>query len=206
MRTVVDSVEVGTVDEGARSRAEAALSELAARYPRALFDRYQATVPQVHDSAWVFPGSALVGDVRLGPQASVWYGAVLRADLRHITVGARSNVQDGAVVHLGDLDPTEIGDDVTIGHGAVVHGCRIEDAVLIGIRSTILDGAVVGRGSVIGAGAVVLQRAVIPPFSLVLGMPARVVKTLPSSTEGDHRALAGKYVRLATNHRPTPGG
>jgi carbonic anhydrase/acetyltransferase-like protein (isoleucine patch superfamily) len=199
---VWDSVTVQRSDATVLAEAEARLAALRARHGRVVFDAYLGATPTVDASARLFPGAALVGDVRLGPDVSVWYGAVLRGDLRHIAVGARSNVQDGAVVHLGDLDPTEIGEDVTVGHGAVIHGATLEDGVLVGIRATVLDGAVVGAGSLIGAGAVVPSGTRIPPLSLVLGVPGKVARSLPSRTLDDHRALAAKYVRLAANHAP----
>ena len=132
---------------------------------------------------------------------SVWYGSVLRGDLRPVTVGARTNIQDGTVVHVADDGPCDIGADCIIGHRAMIHACRIEDACLIGMQATILDNAVVGAGSVVGAGAVVTPRMVIPPRSLVLGLPAKVVKTLTADEEAFHRAHAAKYVRLKENYR-----
>lgn len=181
--------------------AEAALVALRARFPGAILQRYLDRVPTIAEDVHVAPGAALVGDVRLGPQSSVWYGTVLRGDVNHIVLGARSNLQDGTVVHLGDDDPTLIGEDVVVGHRAVVHGCTIEDGCLIGIQATILDGAVIGRGSVVGAGALVTAGVQIPPRSLVLGAPAKVVKTLGEEAEDFHRRLAAKYTRLQHNHR-----
>ncbi len=142
----------------------------------------------------------LAGDVRLGDDVSIWYGAVLRGDLRAVTVGPRSNIQDGTVIHVADDGPCEIGADVVVGHRAVVHACRVEDACLIGMQSTVLDGAVIGAGSVVGAGAVVTPGKIIPPRSLVLGTPGKVVRQLTPEDEAFHRALAGKYVRLKENY------
>jgi carbonic anhydrase/acetyltransferase-like protein (isoleucine patch superfamily) len=126
---------------------------------------------------------------------------VLRGDVNRIEVGASSNVQDGAVIHLGDRDPTVVGADVVVGHRAVLHGCTIGDRCLVGIQATVLDGAVVGEGSVIGAGALVPAGRVIPPYSLVLGVPGEVVKQLPPRVGDFHAALAAKYCRLHHNHR-----
>jgi carbonic anhydrase/acetyltransferase-like protein (isoleucine patch superfamily) len=131
---------------------------------------------------------------------SVWYGAVLRGDLAPVTVGDRANVQDGAVVHVGDFSPCVIGADTVVGHRAMLHGCRIEEACLIGMQATVLDDVVVGAGSVVGAGAVVPPKTVIPPRSLVMGVPARVVRPLGAEDEAFHRALAAKYVRLKENY------
>ena len=108
-------------------------------------------------------GAAIVGDVRLADDVSIWYGCVLRGDVASISVGPRSNVQDGTVIHVSDDTPCELGAEVVVGHRAMLHACRVEDACLIGMQATVLDGAVIGAGSVIGAGALVTQRTVIPP-------------------------------------------
>ena len=179
----------------------AQLADLRARHPGAIVDRYLDRLPTVAADALICPGAALVGDVRIGEGASVWYGAVLRGDMNYIEVGAHSNVQDGTVVHLGDNDPTIIGKHVVVGHRAVLHGCTLEDHCLIGMQATVLDGAVVGRGSIIAAGAIVSAGAVIPPLSLVLGVPGKVAKALPPEKDQAHRMLAEKYSRLAQNYR-----
>ena len=142
-----------------------------------------------------------MGDVRLGNDVSIWYGCVLRGDVNRIEVGDRSNLQDGTVVHLGDQDPTIVGEEVVVGHRAVLHGCTVGSGTLVGIQSTILDGARIGEGSIIGSGALITAGTEIPPRSLVLGMPGKVVRTLTASDEAFHRQLAAKYVRLATNYR-----
>ena len=201
MTTIATSVSVvdGPLPDAAA--LDARLAELRRRFPRAIVDRYLASLPVVGERALIFPGGAVVGDVTLGEDVSVWYGSVLRGDLRPVTVGARTNIQDGTVVHVADDGPCDIGADCIIGHRAMIHACLVEDACLIGMQATILDNAVVGAGSVVGAGAVVTQRMVIPPRSLVLGMPAKVVKTLTGDEEAFHRAHAAKYVRLKENYR-----
>ena len=202
MRTITDSVERVNGPPAGVEGLEAALTALRGRFPGVIFARYRSAIPQVSDQdVFLAPGAALVGDVIIGPEASVWFGCVLRGDVNQIRLGARSNLQDGVVVHLGDRDPTLIGEDVVVGHRAVLHGCTIGDACLIGIQATLLDGCVIGAGSIIGAGAVVSAGAVIPPRSLVLGLPGKVVKTLDEGAEQTNRALAGKYVRLSHNHR-----
>lgn len=200
MATRFDSVEVVPGPHPDAAALEIRLSELRARYPRAIVDRYLDKLPAVSSRVLVAPSAAVIGDVRLGPDVSIWYGAVLRGDLAPITVGARSNVQDGSVVHVGDMSPCVIGEDVVVGHRAMLHGCRIEDACLVGMQATILDDVVVGQGSIVGAGALVTQRTVIPPRSLVLGAPAKVVRTLTEEDEANARALAGKYARLKENY------
>jgi len=141
-----------------------------------------------------------VADVRLGAGVSVWYGAVLRGDIAPVIIGDRSNVQDGTVIHVADDGPCVVGADVVIGHRAMLHACRIEDACLIGMQATVLDDAVIGCGSIVGAGAVVTPRTIIPPYSLVLGMPGKVVRTLDEKAADEHRALAGKYTRITENY------
>jgi carbonic anhydrase/acetyltransferase-like protein (isoleucine patch superfamily) len=133
-------------------------------------------------SAWIAPTATVVGNVTLGEQASVWFGAVVRGDCEAVTIGPRSNVQDLCCLHADPGFPCTIGADVTIGHAAVVHGATVEDEVLIGIRATVLNGARIGAGSLIGAAALVTEGALIPPRSLVLGVPGKVVRQL---TDGD---------------------
>lgn len=202
MRTVVGEESCPRV-EGPPEDVEAlqhACKLLRARYPGAIIERYCGKVPSVNESALVTAGAALIGDVRIAADASVWYGVVMRGDLNYISLGEGSNVQDGTVVHLGDKDPTIIHEHVVIGHRAVLHGCTIEPDCLIGMQATVLDGALIGRGSIIGAGSIVPAGTVIPPLSLVLGVPGKVVKTLDSSKEEFNRQLAQKYARLAYNY------
>jgi carbonic anhydrase/acetyltransferase-like protein (isoleucine patch superfamily) len=179
----------------------ARLAELRARFPRAIVDRYLRAMPTFGPRVVLSPGAAIVGDVRLGEDVSIWYGAVLRGDLASVTVGARSNLQDGTVVHVADDGPCEIGEETVVGHRAMLHACRVEGGCLIGMQATVLDGAVIGHGSVVGAGALVTSRTVIPPRSLVLGAPGKIVRTLEDKDEAFHRAMAHKYMRLKENYR-----
>lgn len=201
VRTVTDSVTPVAGPPADLGALDSALAALRARFPGAVLERYLGAVPVVGARVHVAPGAALVGAVTLADDVSVWFGCVLRGDVNAITVGPRSNLQDGTVVHLGDTDPTVVGADVVVGHRVVLHGCTVEDACLVGIQATLLDGCVIGRGSVIGAGALVPAGMVVPPRSLVLGVPGKVVKTLGDDAEAFHVALAGKYVRLQHNHR-----
>ncbi len=133
--------------------------------------------PQLGARVFVAPTATLIGDVVLGDDVSIWFGAVLRGDMGAIRVGARSNIQDLSMVHMtSDLSITEIGDDVTVGHSVVLHGCRVENRCLIGMGSILLDNAVVGEGSLVAAGSVVPPRMVVPPRSLVRGAPAKVIR------------------------------
>lgn len=133
--------------------------------------------PVLGRGVWIAPTASIIGDVELGDEASVWFGAVLRGDIGAIRIGARTNVQDLACVHLTEnLSATVVGADVTIGHGAILHGCTVGDRCLIGMGSIVLDNAVVGEGSVIAAGTLVPPRTVIPPRSLVRGNPGKVIR------------------------------
>ena len=147
-------------------------------------------------SVFVAPGAVITGDVHLATQSSVWYTAVLRGDNDAIDIGPRTNVQDGAVLHVDPGMPCRIGAGVTIGHRAVVHGALVEDDVLIGIGAIILRGAQIGRDCIIGAGTLVTGRSVIPPGSMVLGVPGRVVRPLTDEEKQSIRAAADHYVEF----------
>jgi carbonic anhydrase/acetyltransferase-like protein (isoleucine patch superfamily) len=140
---------------------------------------YQGHLPQFPTSCYIDPSAQLIGDVTLGEHSSVWMNAVLRGDVHHIRIGSNSNVQDCAVLHgQRNVYPVIVGDWVTIGHNATVHGCVVEDEVLIGIGSTILNGSVIGAGSIIAAGAVVPERTIVPPKTLWAGVPAKLRREL----------------------------
>ena len=151
----------------------------------------------VDPTAWIAPQAIVLGEVHLARNASVWYGAVLRGDVAPIFVGSRSNVQDGCVIHVDHAMPTTIGEDVVMGHGAIVHAATVEDGCLIAIHASVLSRAVVGRGSIVGAGAVVVEGAVIPPRSLVLGVPGRVVRQVTDEEAARVCELAERYVAYA---------
>ena len=149
------------------------------------------------DSVWVAPGAHVIGQVHLGSGASVWFGAVLRGDNEPMRVGAGSNIQDGAVLHSDPGFPLTIGADVTVGHRAVVHGCTIGDGTLIGMGATILNGARIGRGCIVGANAQVKEGAAFPDGSLIVGMPAKSVRSLDEAGAAELRRLAEHYVANA---------
>lgn len=157
--------------------------------------------PRIHHSAYVADSAVVIGDVLLGPHASVWPQCVLRGDIESITIGEGSNIQDGSVVHLADDLGVHIGKYVTVGHLAMIHACLIEDECLIGMKATILDGAVIGKRSIVGAGAVVTKEMQVPPGSLVLGMPAKVVRALSDEEQRGLRVWADKYVEVARAHK-----
>jgi carbonic anhydrase/acetyltransferase-like protein (isoleucine patch superfamily) len=152
--------------------------------------------PRIHPSAFIAESADVIGDVSIGADSSVWFNATLRGDVNRITIGDRSNIQDNAVIHVTHgTAPTRVGDEVTVGHGAVLHGCTVEDGVLVGIRSTILDHAVVGSQSIVGAGALVTGGTRIPPRSMVLGVPARVVRPLSDEEVASLAEYSTNYVR-----------
>ncbi|HXU13204.1 MAG TPA: gamma carbonic anhydrase family protein [Candidatus Binatia bacterium] len=162
---------------------------------------YRATKLTIDPTAFIAPGAALVGEVTVGRDASVWFQATLRGDMEPITLGAESNVQDGCVVHVDHGRPTIIGDRVTLGHGAIVHASVIEDDVLVAMKAVILSGCHVGRNCLVGAGAVVPEGTVVPDGSLVLGVPGRVVRALrPDEIERVH-TNARAYVDLSRAYK-----
>ena len=156
--------------------------------------------PKLGHSVYIAPGAAVVGDVTLGDFSSVWFNAVLRGDINRIVIGRYTNIQDNSVLHLADDLPCILGNYVTIGHGAIVHACTVGNEVLVGMGSTLLDGVVIGDQSLIGARALVTPRTQIPPGSLVLGAPARVVRQLSPSERAGLKGMAEKYVQLAAEY------
>jgi carbonic anhydrase/acetyltransferase-like protein (isoleucine patch superfamily) len=152
---------------------------------------------QVHPSVFVAQGAVIVGDVRLDEDASVWFNATLRGDTEPIRIGARTNVQDGAVLHVDPGFPLSIGQAVTVGHGAVIHGAQVGANTLVGIRSVLLNGVVVGENCIVGACSLLTQGKVFPPGTLIMGMPAKVVRSLTPEEIEQNRALAETYVRRA---------
>jgi len=157
--------------------------------------------PALDAGAWVAPTAFLIGRVRLGADASVWWGSVLRADNDDIVVGPRTNVQDLSVLHVDPGQPLHLDEGVTVGHRATLHGCQVESGALIGIGATVLNGARVGAGALIGAHALVPEGARIPPGTLALGVPARVVRNLSSTEQARIRSAADRYVENARRHR-----
>src|ERR1700757_98724 len=157
--------------------------------------------PTIHSSAWVVPGATVLGDVVLEEQSSVWYGAVLRGDINRIIIGPRSNVQDNAVIHVDTAYPTSVGELVTIGHTAIVHACKIDNEVLVGMGSIILDDVEVGARSIIGANALVTTGTKIPPGSLVLGSPGKIRRELTLDEQKDIARWACSYVETSKHFR-----
>lgn len=159
--------------------------------------RFLGQPPRIAPSAFIAPGAFLAGDVTVGESASIWPATSLRGDIAPIRIGAHSNVQDGAVVHVADDLPAIVGEWVTIGHKALVHACEIGNEVLVGMGSIILDGAKIGDRCIIGANATVTGGSIIPPGSLVLGSPAKVKRTLSEEEQAGIRVWAERYVTLS---------
>jgi len=162
---------------------------------------FSGSTPSVAKSAWVAPNATLVGRVTLGERASVFYGAVLRADVDTITIGDDTNLQDNVTMHCDAGVPASVGARVSVGHGAILHGCTVEDDSLIGMGATVLNGAVIGSGSLVAAGAVVLEGTIVPPGSLVAGVPAKVRRELTDEEKAGIRSNAEHYLTISAGHR-----
>lgn len=162
--------------------------------------RHLGKTPVTADAAFVAANATVVGDVKLGPLSSVWYGCVLRGDINSIEIGEGTNIQDLAMVHLADDYGVKIGKYTTVGHAAIIHACTIGDECLIGMGATILDGAVIGDHCIVGANALVTQRFVAPPGSMILGAPAKVVRPLKEAELMGLRSWAEKYIQVAKAH------
>ena len=159
--------------------------------------------PEVADSAFIAPGAYVIGSVSLGEESSVWYGAVLRGDTEPIRVGARTNIQDGCVLHADPGYPATVGDDCVVGHNAVVHGCEIGAGCLIGMSATILNGANIGEGSIVAAGALVPEGKKFPARSLIIGSPAKQAREVSEEQSQNIAQGVRTYVERAANHRKT---
>lgn len=159
---------------------------------------FRGKTPQLGQGVFLAENCAVIGDVVIGEHSSIWYGTQIRGDVMPIRIGARTSIQDNAVVHVtSDFSGTDIGSDCTVGHNAIIHACTVEDFCLIGMGSIILDGARIGRGSLVGAGALVTPGTIIPPGSLVIGSPAKVKRTLNDKEREQIDYGAKHYVELA---------
>jgi carbonic anhydrase/acetyltransferase-like protein (isoleucine patch superfamily) len=168
--------------------------------------QYNGVMPKVAEDVFIAEGACVIGDVTIGPGSSVWYNTVIRGDIAPVVIGRNTNIQDNTTIHVDRGKPTVIGDNVSVGHGAVVHGCTVEDGALIAIHATVLSGAVIGTGSIVGAGAVVGEGKSIPPGSLALGVPARVVRKLTAKDSERAARTVRNYNSLAQQYRTGAGG
>ncbi len=157
--------------------------------------------PRVHSTAFVADGARIIGDVTLKKDSSIWYNSVVRADINSIVIGERSNIQDNSVIHLENDQGVIVGNDVTVGHNVILHGCTVGDGVLVGMGAIIMNGVDIGKGSVIAAGAVIKQNMIIPNNSLVVGVPGKIVKENSTQVYDQNVKWAKKYVELANVHR-----
>ncbi len=163
--------------------------------------KFKEKEPDIATDTFIAENASIIGDVSVGKGASVWFGAVVRGDLAGIRIGNRSNVQDNAVIHVDTNAPTIIGDDVTIGHNAVVHACKIGNSCLIGMGAVVLSNAIIGDESVVGAGAIVTENKKFPPRSLIIGAPARVIRSLTDEDVKRVRENATHYVELSRAYK-----
>jgi carbonic anhydrase/acetyltransferase-like protein (isoleucine patch superfamily) len=161
---------------------------------------YQGKSPKIDPSAFIAPTAVIIGDVEIGPESSVWFGAVIRGDMGPIRIGARTSVQDNCVLHVSELGQTLIGDDVTIGHCAVMEDCTIKNHALIGSNAVILNFATIGEGSLIAAGSVVAERADIPDHTMAAGAPAKVKKAIEGESAKWIEVSSHEYVKLSRNY------
>ena len=174
-----------------------------------MLHKFKKIEPSLGEKTWVAPSADVIGDVSIGTDCSIWFGCVVRGDVHYITIGDRTNIQDLSMVHVthhkkedrSDGNPTIIGNDVTIGHRVMLHGCTIEDACLIGMSATILDGAVIGKESIVGAGSLVTKNKIFPPRSLIMGSPAKLVKELSDEEVKELYASASRYVKFKEDYR-----
>jgi carbonic anhydrase/acetyltransferase-like protein (isoleucine patch superfamily) len=162
---------------------------------------HRGRLPRVHPTAYIDDSAQVIGDVEIGEESSVWMCVVIRGDVHRIRIGRRSNVQDGSVVHvMKDTHPTTIGDDVTIGHGVLVHGCTIEDRCLIGMGAILLNGVHIGSGSIVAAGTLLPEGTTVPPRSLVMGSPGKVRRELDDIAVAGIQGYADRYVRYRLDY------
>lgn len=172
-------------------------AEFAERFPGAIIMPWEGTWPTIAEDAFIAPGAVVIGNVTIGAQSSIWFNAVVRGDIAPITIGDRSSVQDCTVVHVNMDAPTTIGNDVTIGHSALVHGTTVHDGVLIGMGAILMSYSEVGAGSVIAAGALIPERSVVPEYAVMVGMPAKQRSALDEKQAEHLAGIPGRYVRVS---------
>ena len=163
--------------------------------------KFKEFYPKIDPSAWIAPSADLIGNIEIGEDSSVWFGCVIRSDINEVKIGKNTNIQDLSCIHTDTNSKTIIGNNVTVGHKVMLHGCIIEDNCLIGMSATILDNAVIGEGSIVGANSLVTAGKVFPPRSMIMGSPAKVVKQLSQEDVDKLIAYAGRYVEYKNEYR-----
>ncbi|MCG3682912.1 gamma carbonic anhydrase family protein [Aliarcobacter butzleri] len=163
--------------------------------------KFKEFYPKIDPSAWIAPSADLIGNIEIGEDSSVWFGCVIRSDINEVKIGKNTNIQDLSCIHTDTNSKTIIGNNVTVGHKVMLHGCIIEDNCLIGMSATILDNAVIGEGSIVGANSLVTAGKVFPPRSMIMGSPAKVVKQLSQEDVDKLIAHAGRYVQYKNEYR-----
>lgn len=182
------------------SERQERIAAFAGRFPGAIILPYEGHWPDIHETAFVAPGAVVIGRVSLGEEVSVWFNTTLRGDIAPITVGDRSNVQDGTVVHVNEDAPTVIGEDVTIGHSALVHGTTIGDGTMIGMGAIVLSYSRIGARAVIAAGALIAERTEVPDGAVMMGIPARQRQELDQEQQERIGAIGGRYVQVSRRY------
>jgi len=166
-----------------------------------LKENLEIATPNIATSAFVAKGAKIIGAVMLKRDSSVWYNCVLRADINKIVIGERSNIQDNSTIHLENDQGVKVGNDVTVGHNVILHGCSIKDGALIGMGAIIMNGVKVGKGALIGAGSVIMEQMIIPDYSVVVGIPGKIIKTRTEKAYKENVKWARKYVQLSKIHK-----
>ena len=162
---------------------------------------YNGKTPKIHDSAFIAENAVIAGDVEIGPDSNIWYGCVIRGDVNRVVIGARTNIQDGTVVHEARPHGAIIGDDVTIGHMALIHACTLEDGSFVGMRAVVMDGAVVESGAMLGAGALLAPNKRVPTGEVWLGQPARFARKIQDAEDEYMGYVAPNYVKLGQEYK-----
>lgn len=163
--------------------------------------KFKEFYPKIDPSAWIAPSADLIGNIEIGEDSSIWFGCVIRSDINEVKIGKNTNIQDLSCIHTDTNSKTIIGNNVTVGHKVMLHGCIIEDNCLIGMSATILDNAIIGEGSIVGANSLVTAGKVFPPRSMIMGSPAKVVKQLSQEDVDKLIAHAARYVEYKNEYR-----
>ncbi len=180
-------------------------SSFALRFPGAIILPFKCVWPEIASSAFIAPGAVVIGDVTIGEESSIWFHTTVRGDIAPISIGARTSVQDGTVIHVNEDAPVVIGDDVTIGHGALIHGTKIGDGVLVGMGAIVLSYSTIGAGAVIAAGALIAERVFVPGGTVMVGLPAKQRSELDPEQRERMREIPPRYVAVSRVYKAEIG-